>query len=215
MLPPQTGHHRSFAELNAPAFLERLRSDRPRAFARLVKLTHDPLFAFARRYFRAPEECQEIVQETYLAVHRSLDAFQGNSRLTTWMYSVAYHKICDQIAAKSRRTEDAVETFDGLEAGPVADSWSRATAWELSAERVLQKKTAEAWIAEAIRLLMPPGSEVYRLRDVEELSGEEVAALLGLTPENVRVLLHRARKQIVEWVRNKMAAGETQEGRGA
>ena len=206
------GIRHTFAEVNTPDFLASLllAETNSRAFARLVNLTHDPLFAFARRYFSSREECQEVVQETYLAVHKGLAGFQGGSRLTTWMYSLAYHKICDQIASKTRRPEDSMDAAEGQEnlAGP-PDSWSTVTAWEVPADRMLAKNTAEACIAEAIRLLMPPGSEVYRLRDVEGFSGEEVAAMLGLSSENVRVLLHRTRKQIVEWVRNKMASGPT------
>ncbi|MCD6023622.1 MAG: polymerase, sigma-24 subunit, subfamily [Fibrobacteria bacterium] len=202
----------AFAELNAPEFLAALLDAemKSRMFDRLVRLTHDSLFAFARRHFSSREECQEVLQETYLAVHKGLAGFQGGSKLTTWIYSLAYHKICDQIAVKTRRREEALEPEESA-ADPEAraDSWSALTPWEASADRVLAKSAAEILIAEAIRLLVPPGSEVYRLRDVEGFSGEEVAAMLGISPENVRVLLHRTRKQIVEWVRNKMAAGPT------
>lgn len=203
----------AFAELNAPDFLVLLRAeDGARAFARLVRGTHDPLFAFIRRHFNSREECQEVLQETYLAVHRGLAGFQGTARLTTWMYSVAYHKICDRIAARVRNPDAPGDAREDEAAGEVPDSWSRTTAWEVPADRLLEKNRAQALIAEAVRLLVPPGSEVYRLRDLEELSGEEVALILGITPENVRVLLHRARKQIVEWVRNKMAGGPTYAG---
>ena len=50
-----------------------------------------------------------------------------------------------------------------------------------------------------------PSRQVYHLRDVEGLSGEETAEITGMTPENVRVQLHRARRRIVEWVQGKMA----------
>jgi RNA polymerase sigma-70 factor (ECF subfamily) len=209
-----TRYRDAFAELNEPAFLSRLRSDEgARAFARLVGLTHDPLFAFVRRHFRSREDCHEIVQETYLAVHRGLNGFQGNSRLTTWIYGLAYHKICDRIAVRVRRAAEVSEPFEGDEGpAPSEEAWSRITAWEVSADRMLDKKRAEVLIAEAVGGLVPPGSEVYHLRDVEGLSGEEVAEILGISAGNVRILLHRARRQIVEWVRNKMATGPTYAG---
>jgi RNA polymerase sigma-70 factor (ECF subfamily) len=163
----------------------------------------------------------------YLAAHKGLSGFEGKSKLTTWLFSLAHFKVCDRIADRTRdRTVfrdvgDALDSDDGLAAVRVADSGgagdsdlSRVTVWDSAPDKVLARNRAERWIAAAVAALEPPGCDVYQLRDVEGLSGEEVAAMLGLSHAAVRVQLHRARATIVAFVRARMNPDAVQ-GKGA
>lgn len=200
----------SFEEINDPEFLVKLLAQDPvgpRAFARLVRVTHDRFLGFIQRQLSSQEECREVLQEVYLAVHKGLPGFAGKSKLTTWMYSLAHHKICDRFSDRDRKHVALTEAQEaGLSTeGIDSDKWDAITAWDASAERVMARNAVEKLIAKAIEALPGNARQVYQLRDVEGLSGDEAAEVLGITPENVRVQLHRARRQIVDWVQEKMA----------
>jgi len=211
----------SFEDVNAAAFVARLRAggeDGRRAFETLVRATHGRLSAFVRRHLGDADDAQEVVQEVFLAVHKGLPGFQGNSKLTTWMYSLAHFKVCDVIAARTRsravfqdaRTETG-EIPDALQAA-IVEPGVQSTDWDSPPDAVFVRRRVEGLMARAVALLKPPGCDVYRLRDVEGLSGEEVAEMLGLSHAAVRVQLHRARMEIVAWVRARL--GESPAGKG-
>ncbi len=205
--PPETIS--SFEEINSPEFLERLlaKDSAGRAFTRLVRATHDRFLGFIQRQLSSQDECLEVLQEVYLAVHKGLPGFAGKSKLTTWMYSLAHHKICDRFSDRDRKHVELTEAQESGLSTEAAESygWDKLTAWDASAERVMARNAVEKLIGKAIEALPGNARQVYQLRDVEGLSGEDAAEVLGITPENVRVQLHRARRQIVDWVQAKMA----------
>ncbi|MDB5050853.1 MAG: polymerase, sigma-24 subunit, subfamily [Fibrobacteres bacterium] len=199
-----------FEEINSPEFLAMLLAKGPpgqRAFARMVQGTHDRFLGFIRRQLASQEECLEVLQEVYLAVHKGLPGFAGKSKLTTWIFSLAHHKICDRIADRDRSHQELTENREASLSTETAgaERWDGITAWDAAPDRVSARNAVEGLIGKAIEALPEHARQVYQLRDVEGMSGEETAEVMGITPENVRVQLHRARRQIVEWVQEKMA----------
>lgn len=199
-----------FEEINSPEFLEMLLAPGPagqRAFASMVQGTHEKFLGFIRRQLPSQEECLEVLQEVYLAVHKGLPRFEGKSKLTTWIFSLAHHKICDRIGDRNRGHLDLTESREASlsteNAG--AERWDGITSWDAPPDRLSARNAVEGLIGKAIEALPEAARQVYQLRDVEGLSGDEAAEVLGITSDNVRVQLHRARKQIVDWVREKMA----------
>jgi RNA polymerase sigma-70 factor (ECF subfamily) len=151
------------------------------------------------------------VQETFLAVHQGLDRFQENSKLTTWMWSLAHHKVCDRLSDKHRRHSISDEPDENtLTSDDSEETWESPTAWDSGPGRLVDRRRAEAHLPEAIAALGQPARDVYLLRDGQGLSGEDVAEILGLTPVNVRVHLHRARHKIVEFVRARIHSAPTE-----
>lgn len=201
-----------FEEINSPEFLAMLRAAGPegrRAFSRMVQGTHERFLGFIRRQLASQDECLEVLQEVYLAVHKGLPGFAGKSKFTTWMFSLAHHKICDRIGDRDRAHQELTES---REAGLTTETegserWDGITAWDAAPDRLSARNAVEGLIGKAIEALPEQARQVYHLRDVEGLSGEETAEAVGITPENVRVQLHRARRQIVDWVQEKMAGG--------
>ncbi len=199
-----------FEAINMPEFLARLREPGgagQKAFGILVRATHGKFLGFIGRQLSSQEECQEVLQEVFLAVHKGLAGFKGESKLTTWMFSLAHHKICDRIGDRNRAHVELTEYREaGLTTEAADDKLSGATAWDAPPDRLSARNAVEGLIAKAIEALPEQARMVYHLRDVEGLSGEETAAMTGLTPDNVRVQLHRARQKIVEWVQGKLKA---------
>jgi RNA polymerase sigma-70 factor (ECF subfamily) len=198
----------SFDAINSPEFLALLMTpgaEGKKAFSRLVKATHDRFMAFIRRQLASQEECQEVLQEVYLAVHKGLAGFAGRSKLSTWMFSLAHHKICDRIGDRDRRHGELTEDrAAGLSTEGASEGWDRISPWDAPSDKVSERNKAAALIAQAVDTLPEQARQVYQLRDVEGFSGEEVAKMVGISEANVRVQLHRARRQIVDWVQQRM-----------
>jgi RNA polymerase sigma-70 factor (ECF subfamily) len=187
-------------EINSPAFLKALLGGAPaaaRAFRRLVEVTHPELTRYIGRYFRDPELVQDVLQETYLAMHRALPGFEGKSKLTTWIYSLAHYKVCDRLAEKYRpgypRTVLDGQGWEPESSDPLADE-------------VLHRARLVAWIRETAQDIPELYRDAYRLRDLDGLSGEEAAQILGISTTLIRVRLHRARCMIVERLQKRFPA---------
>jgi RNA polymerase sigma-70 factor, ECF subfamily len=213
MEPQKISGTLTFEEVNEPEFLARLLAkdtEAGKAFSSLVRSTHDLLLGFIRRHLSSADDCQEVLQEVYLAVHKGLPGFTGKSKLTTWMYSLTHHKICDRFSEKDRKhieLTDAIQEKLATAEGELGLGDS-VSSWDAAPDIVLARNAVEGLIGKAIASLPVNARQVYQLRDIEGLSGEEAAEILGITPENVRVQLHRVRRQIVEWVQEKLARAQ-------
>lgn len=173
--------------INSPAFLKALRGGSPaaeRAFRDLVLGLRAPLIRFISRWVRDDEAIEDLLQEVFLAVHLGLPRFEGGSRLTTWVHSVARHKVMDRLSEKyrpGRAVEEPCEEYWEVEAAdPRPDDAAHAS---LLIARI---RSVAASLPELYR-------EAWRLRDVEGMTGEEAAEALGIAPALARVRLHRAR----------------------
>ena len=183
-----------------------LREGDEQAFASLLDLYHGSLVRFARLFLRCREDAEDVAQETWLGVVRGLNCFEGRSSLKTWIFRILSN-IARSRAAREGRTipfsslpgpddepfEPSVEPERFLDSG----RWASAPAsWcEMPEGHLLSWETLER-VREAINRLAPVQRQVISLRDIEGWSSEEVCALLKISPENQRVLLHRARSRV-------------------
>ncbi|MEO6094630.1 MAG: RNA polymerase sigma factor [Fibrobacteria bacterium] len=187
-------------EINSAPFLRALLGGPPaaaRAFRRLVEVTHPQLTRYIGRYFRDSEHVRDVLQETYLAAHRALPRFEGKSKLTTWVYSLAYHKVCDRLAEKYKPGRP--------QSGLAHQVWEPESHHPL-VDEVLHQARLAAWIREAAENIPEMYREAYRLRDLHGLSGVEAAESLGISTTLIRVRLHRARCLIVEHLQRRFPA---------
>lgn len=172
------------------ALLDGLRQGDPAAFAEVFEAFSDRVFRLAVRLLNDDAEAEEVVQDTFLTVFEKIDGFEGRSKLSTWMYRIAANHALMRL--RSRRSaglsldadteEQAAETLPAV----LAD-WSGAPEALLSsAESLAEMERAIAGLPDALRA-------AFVLRDLEELSTEEAADTLGITPGALKVRLHRAR----------------------
>jgi RNA polymerase sigma-70 factor (ECF subfamily) len=192
-------------------FLARLRAGDEQAFSQLLERYHGSLVRLAAVYVGSRADAEEVAQETWLAVLRGLDRFEGRASLKTWIFHILINRA-KTLAARTRRCvplsalggldepfEPAVEPDRFLAADhprwpghwrtPPAD-WG-----DLPEQGVLQQETLQA-VRAAIAELPSAQRQVITLRDIEGWSSEETCALLQVSPENQRVLLHRARSRV-------------------
>ncbi len=181
------------------AFVQRLRGGEQEAYEVLLARYDAPLRQAARSFVRTPTAVEEVVQETWLAVVKGIEGFEGRSTLQTWLFRILVNR------ARSRSVRDARQvTFSALEGDelPAVDPiafgedgrWRSAPArLEFDPESRLLTHELRSELVSAIDGL--PGQQriVVTLRDVVGLSAREVCEMLEITEVNQRVLLHRGR----------------------
>jgi RNA polymerase sigma-70 factor (ECF subfamily) len=191
--------------------LDRLRSGDESAFCTLVTRYHRAMLHVALSFVPSRDVAEEVVQETWMAVLRGVDRFEGRSSLKTWIFAVLENRARSSGVRERRSTPfSSLETVHGEESGPTVDPdrfhtrdepfagyWTHPPSrWsDLPDERVLGAET-RAVVDEAIRALPVRQGQVVTLRDIEGWSSAEVCELLGLSEANQRVLLHRARGRV-------------------
>ena len=184
---PSTEEAEAIATLQAkdPEAMERLVHDHAhRIYGAILRLVHDP------------DEAQSLVQETFLQAFRSLDAFRGHSKVSTWLYGIAMNVTRDHLRKKTRQRRVLSEqhlawlqpyyTWRGTHA--------ERAAWD--PERMMEKRERARLVREAIDQLPERYRIVLTMRDLEELSTAEVAEALSISEGSVRVRLHRARNAL-------------------
>jgi RNA polymerase sigma-70 factor, ECF subfamily len=193
-----------------PDLVARLRAGDEEAFAEVLSAWSPSMLRVARAHVSTRASAEEVVQETWLAVIAGLDRFEGRSSLRTWVFSILLNK------AKTRGvTEKRTLPFSALgpeDDGPTVDpsrfqghgdphpgGWrpeAAPSAWVPSPEDAVVAAEVRRLLAEAIDALPPRQRVVVTLRDVQGLTSAEVSEVLEITPENQRVLLHRARAKV-------------------
>ncbi|MFI5036695.1 MAG: RNA polymerase sigma factor [Acidimicrobiales bacterium] len=180
--------------------LERLRDGDEGAFSELVRRYHGALVRLARYYVANDASAEDVAQETWVAVLRGVERFEGRSSFKTWLMHICVNRARTLGVRESRVVPVAV----GDEGSSVAASrFDHTGAWREppvsfteGVDARLDDRTLLAAVRAAIGDLGEPQRTVVTLRDVEGLSTEEVAQLTGLTAGNVRVVLHRGRAKV-------------------
>ena len=180
--------------------LERLRAGDEEAFAFFVREEGGRLLAVARHFLDSEEDARDAVQEAFLSAFRALPNFRGGSSLGTWLHRIlvntALMKLRRRVRHPETRIEDFLPRFDGSghHAGPV-ERWSAADA---SPEALAGNAELRRAIRDCVARLPVSYRVVLILRDVEGFSTGEAARLLSLTPNAVKIRLHRARLALRE-----------------
>ncbi len=194
-------------------FLDRLLAKDEAAFRQLVRQHHALMIVFAKSFTRNVNVAEEAVQDTWAIVIEGLPKFERRSSLKTWIYSILANRV-RSLASREQRTRPFAdfETKDGsaVDADQFAADghWlNPIQAWEqLTPERLLSDRQLAKLAYAAIESLPDGQRAVLILRDVEGEDGPAVAALLGVSEANQRVLLHRARLKVRGALSDYMAA---------
>jgi RNA polymerase sigma-70 factor (ECF subfamily) len=180
------------------------------AFARLVGEYHGALVRIATLYVADRTAAEEVAQETWLAVLRGIDRFEGRSSLKTWIFRILTNRAQTRGQRDRRvvpfaalaRTEGAGDeptVAPALFRGPqdrYPGGWvSFPRDWDAPEERLLSREM-QRYLQAAIEDLPPAQHAVISLRDVEGLGSHEVSDVLAISETNQRVLLHRARAKV-------------------
>jgi RNA polymerase sigma-70 factor, ECF subfamily len=177
------------------ALIAGLQAGDAEAFEALVRKYMPALLRVARRFLRSEEDARDAVQDAFISAFKSIRNFASQSQLGTWLHRIVINSSLMKLRRQKRRPEEDIEAYlprfqtDGHQVEP-------SVPWSESAEAVLQRAELREHVRAAIDELPDTYRNVLLLRDIEELTTEETATVLGINPNTVKVRLHRARQAL-------------------
>jgi RNA polymerase sigma-70 factor (ECF subfamily) len=185
--------------LSDDALIARAVGGNEQAFAVLVGRHQASVFRLARAMTHGREAAEDILQQTFLSAWRGLAGFRGDASVRTWLFTIARHAVFQREARLAREPIDETPIDElGIQAG-----WGQA-----DPERLAIRSEAHARLSAALASLEPGEREVLTLRELEGLSGDETAALLGVSLSAVKSRLHRARLRLAAALRTDAESGK-------
>jgi RNA polymerase sigma-70 factor (ECF subfamily) len=165
----------------------------PGAFDALVVLYSDRVFGVAFRILGDRAEAEDLAQEVFVTLHHSLGSFRGESRLSTWIYRITRNRCLNRIKFLKRRHVGRHADIDDPAVAPgVVDTETKLSGAK-DPTRKLANDELSALLQEHLLKLPEEQRTLVILRDLEDLSYEEIVDVTGLALGTVKSRLHRAR----------------------
>lgn len=159
------------------------------AYAILVKRHQRYIFTLALRFTKSREDAEEVAQDCFIKAYKSLSAFQQQSKFTTWLYSIVYTTAMTFLRKKKLKT-------DSMDDDAVFSKVNQLTP-DLKFDST-EKKSRSYYVNLAISQLLPDDATIITLFYQGEQSLEEIAQVIGMETNTVKVKLHRARHRLKE-----------------
>jgi len=159
------------------------------AYAELVKRYQSFVFSICLRYTSSREDAEEIAQDIFVKAYRYLSDFRGDSKFSTWLYTIVNTSCITFLRKKKLETR----SLDDEKVFAVADNIDGG----MRANQVEQKSRI-AMVNEAIQLLSADDAKIITLFYKGEQSLDEIGEIMGMEPNTIKVKLHRARTRLKE-----------------
>ncbi len=167
------------------ALVDRCRRGELGAFEEIYRAHSGKLFSLVVRMVGNTSDAEDLLQEIFLAAHRKLDGFRGESALGTWLYRLATNQCLDFLRSRSAKAGQLTGALD--DEAPMADAGSRGIAEQAVAKVDLERALAQ----------LPEGCRAaFLLYDVEGLDHREVADALGIAEGTSKSQVHKARLKL-------------------
>ena len=175
------------------------------AFAALVERYHRRLIRFALTFVHDWGAAEDVVQDTWIAVVRTVDRFEARSSFRSWLFTICANRARTAFTRQARTVpvDTSDPTVDPSRFGPDRAWVDPPQPWDDVDARLDAEKLVPV-VHEAIEQLPGLQRQVITLRDVEGLTGKEVCAVLGISDANQRVQLHRGRARVRRAVEERM-----------
>lgn len=172
-------------------------SGNQQAYAQIVQRHKAFVFTLVLRYIKSREDAEEVAQDVFVKAYRALSDFKGASKFSTWLYTIV-NTTCISFLRKKKLEIQSMENDQVLEALENRDSGMNANQ--------IEQKSKLAMVNKAIGLLNSDDAEIVTLFYKGEQSLEEIAQVLGIEANAVKVRLHRARTRLKEKMQTHFAA---------
>lgn len=153
---------------------------------------HDKLNRYLERIV-GKNDAEDLTQEVFLKLNRGLSDFKGESSLSTWVYRVATNTALDKLRSRAHREDNETLRLDQVSCETETACVEEKS---LSAEREAIRNEMNACIQEFIDRLPPDYRIVILLSELKDLKNQQIADVLGISLDAVKIRLHRARARL-------------------
>ena len=174
---------------NDNELISKVLSGDQQAYAGLVNRYQNYVFTLALRFTKNREDAEEVSQDIFIKAYRALADFRGASKFSTWLYTIV-NTSCITFLRKKRLEVHSLDNEKVFELADNQDSGMRAN--------LVEQKSRLAMVNNAIKMLSTDDAEVITLFYKGEQTLEEIAQILGIEANTVKVRLHRARTRLKE-----------------
>ena len=181
-------------KLSDQHYIDEIIGGNSNAFAIIVDRYKNLIFSLALKMVKNREEAEEVAQDTFVKVFNSLEKFKGESKFSTWIYKVAYNTCLDRIK-KNKKDEGTITIDDFSE--HLVKTMENALSKMVDEER---KKS----IQDCLNLLPSEEGFLLTLFYFEDQSLEEIAKIMNITANNVKVKLYRSRQKLASIIKEKL-----------
>jgi RNA polymerase sigma-70 factor (ECF subfamily) len=170
-----------------------------------VVLYQERVFRILLRMLGRRDEAEDMAQEVFVQVFKAVGTFRGESKLSTWVYRIAVNLCKNRVKYLKRRRSEAQDEYEAMaERSPMTSGGGVTSGDVARPDHMVEGMQLERVVQSCIMELEPDFREVLVLRDVEDLSYEELCEVTGLPDGTVKSRLHRARAMLKQAVQRKM-----------
>jgi RNA polymerase sigma-70 factor (ECF subfamily) len=190
------------SQLSDSELVARFKSGDQHAFSHIVRRYQDRVFGLCLRWLGERSLAEEVAQDVFVALYRSLGRFRGESSLSTWIYRVSVNHCKNKRLYSSRRRRDRHEPLEGRERddAPARELPAGGRGTEIGVEL----SQAQRLVHEALEAISEEHRQVIILRDIQDLDYHEISEILELPRGTVKSRLHRARTELARVLRNRI-----------
>ena len=174
---------------NDNEIISKVLSGDQQAYAGLVNRYQNYVFTLSLRFTKNREDAEEVSQDIFIKAYRALADFKGNSKFSTWLYTIV-NNTCITFLRKKRLQTHSLDKEGVFEVADNQDSGLRAN--------LVEQKSRVAMVNEAIKMLNTDDAEIITLFYKGEQTLDEIAQILRLETNTAKVRLHRARARLKE-----------------
>ena len=167
-------------------YIDKVLQGETNAFAYLINKYKDMAYTVAIKIVKSHEDAEEVAQDSFLKAYEKLDSFKGNSKFSTWLYTIVYRNSITKIRKKKITTSD-IDDY-------VMDNYSEGS--EFPQIEAIKNGEQQKYVREAIDRLPEKDALLITLFYMNESSIEEIEQITNLTQSNIKVKLFRARKKL-------------------
>ena len=189
-------HKRELAELSDEDLIFRFQDGDIHAFEEIVNRYKDPLMNFVYRFLGDMSEAEDIVQETFLRVFRNKKAYKKIAKFSTWIYTIAGNLAKTELRKRKKRNVYSISDM-GYE-----DKDYEISDESMNPEQKTNTRMFDEVLQKEIEKLSPKFREVIILRDIQELSYEEISKILKIPLGTVKSRVNRARLRLQEQLKD-------------
>ena len=190
--------------LDEQGLLAGLRAGDDRAYEQMVRAYGGRMLAVAQRILRNEDDARDAVQSAYLSAFKAIGRFEGGCQLGTWLHRIVVNAALMKLRSSRRKAEEALEPLlpTYQDDGHHVEQFSQH---DIPADVLLEREESKAVVRACIEQLPDRYRSILVLRDIEDVSNGEVAAMLGVTPNAAKIRLHRARQALTTLLRREFA----------